>query len=70
MDNQNSVHYKYTPKYKKLGKTTVIRVPIHIKDEITEIINLLEKLANDKGIRMSEESIEQMTKNLIDLINE
>jgi hypothetical protein len=70
MNNQNPVHYKYTAKYKKLGKTTVIRVPIHIKDEITEIINLLEKLANDKGIKMSEESTEQMIKTLIDLINE
>jgi hypothetical protein len=70
MDNKNSTSYKYTSKYKKLGKTTVIRVPVHIKDEIVEIINLLEKLANNKGIRMSEESIEQMTKTLTDLINE
>jgi hypothetical protein len=64
MNNQNPVHYKYTSKYKKLGKTTVIRVPIHIKDEITEIISLLEIRAKDEGIKRAEQLLQEVIETL------
>jgi hypothetical protein len=64
MDNQNPVHYRYTAKYKKLGKTTVIRVPIHIKDEITEIIRLLEIRAKDEGIKRAEQLLQEVIETL------
>lgn len=60
----NSTQYKYTVKYKKLGKTEVIRVPIHIKDKIIQIIDLLEEKANEQGLRWAEQLLEETIKNL------
>ena len=62
MNNSEKGHQGFTSKYKTLGKTQNIRIPISIKDKIETLMYKLESIGSQKGL--------DKVDNLLDLILE
>lgn len=60
MNNSEKGHQGFTSKYKTLGKTQNVRVPISIKEKIENLLNSLDTIGTQKGMEKVE--------NLLDLI--
>ena len=65
--NSQKGHQGFTSKYKVLGQTKHIRVPVSIVKKVKHILILLEAVAYDKGIDKVNDILDKIISGLEDI---